>query len=380
MKPRTHHVCPRGLNTRLGLRRALSTRLGTGRSCRGWTLIELVVSVAIAATIMLGIASSILIAARALPDAETPANAAITAGAAAEQIAAEMQYAISVNGRSARHIEFTVADRSGDDVPETIHYEWSGTAGQPLTRKYNNGTTVNVIDKVYEFNLSYDLEVMSKEIRPQNESSETLLIQYDSTENLQDYSIKETDWYGQYFLPTLPADASSWKVTRIRFFAKRSTVVDGQAKVQLQLPTAGKVPGGAVLEEKTLVESSLLEDYVKQEFVFSNVANLSPQKGLCLVIAWAYGDVSCRVRGRNSGAGTSNSFMVQSTNRGASWSALTAQSLLFWVYGTVTTPGQPQVQNTYYLKGVEIKLRIGADAQSTVCTRTSTPNRPEVTQ
>ena len=125
---------------------------------KGLTLVELLVSIAITSVLMLAIGSVMLVATHAFPDVNGPANAIIVASEVAEQLATELQYAVSINSRSATMIEFTVADRDTDEVAETIRYEWSGTPGDPLTRQYNAGTAVNVLDSVQEFNLSYDLE------------------------------------------------------------------------------------------------------------------------------------------------------------------------------------------------------------------------------
>ena len=127
---------------------------------KGATLVELLVSIAITTVLMLAIGSAMLIATQAMPNANGPANQIIVASEVAEQLATELQHAISVNSRSATMIEFTVADRDADQVPETIHYEWSGTAGGPLTRQYNGGSIIEVLDSVRQFNLSYDLETI----------------------------------------------------------------------------------------------------------------------------------------------------------------------------------------------------------------------------
>jgi len=347
---------------------------------KAFTLVELVVSAAITTVIMLTITSSIILATRALPDASSPPKTVITASESAEQIAAELQYAISINSRSAKMIEFTVADRNGDNVPETIRYEWSGTAGQPLTRRYNSGTVLNILDAVQEFNLSYNLETVSSQVTPGNESSETLLMSYDSNQSLGDYTILDNQWYGQYFFPSLPVGTIKWKVTRVEFYAKVNGLTTGQCLVQLQLPTTGKLPSGLVFEQKTLYESTLLTTYTKQQFSFSNVSNLSPDKGLCLVFQWISDTYACNIRGRTSGAGTSDRYVVKSTSDGATWSALSSQSLLFWIYGTVTTAGTPQTQSRYYLKSAEIKLRTGSDQQLGVLTNARIINKPEVSQ
>ncbi len=347
---------------------------------RGLTLVEMVVAVAVTSVIMLGLASAMLIAGRAVPDAGSPAGACAAAAAVVEQVVTEVQYAVSVNQRSATMIEFAVADRNADDVPETIRYEWSGTLGAPLTRQYNGGTVLSVLTDIREFGLSYDLETITTEIPLPNESAETTLVSYNATQDLHDYPVKDGEWYAQYFLPVLPADAVSWRVTDVRVQAKQDGATDGEARIQLQLPTSGKYPSGIVLEEKTLLESALLSSYLEYEFSFASTDELAPQQGLCIVLKWIANGTACKVRGRDKNVTISNLNLAKSTNRGVLWSPLASQSLLFTVYGTVTTTSAPQVQNTYHLNGVGITLRAGGDAQSLVQTNVRALNGPEVIQ
>ncbi len=350
------------------------------RHAQGFTLVELLVSIAVTMVIVVGIGSSMLIASRAMPDANNPANATIAAGQAAEQLSAELQYAITINGRSATMIDFTVADRNSNGINETIRYEWSGTPGDSLTRQYNAGSVVDILDGVQQFNLSYDLEALSDEEMGENESAETLLISYDSTEDLTGYRVRPSRWYGQYFLPSLPADAISWKVTRVEFFAKVDWSPTGKCGIQLRLPTEENLPSGVILEQKEFLEATLLDTYLRQEFTFSNVSRLSPDQGLCLIIRQISGWYPGKIRGQYQGVSTPNSHLVRTYNGGASWWAPPGDSLLFSVYGTVTTSGVPQIQNTYTLEAVGITLRAGSEEQTTVYTGTRTPNKPKVVQ
>lgn len=349
-------------------------------TCRGFTLVELVVSMAIMATIMLAIGSVMLLAARAMPDANSPARASIAAAGAVEQMITELQYAVSVNQRSSKMIEFAVADRDGNDVPEIIRYEWSGTSGDPLTRCYNAGTPANVLADVHEFNLSYDLETITTEIPEANESPRTTLLTYSSAQDLHDYPIKDTEWYAEYFMPGLPADAVSWSVSSVVLHGKIDGPVDGEARVQLQLPTVGNCPSGVVLEEKTLLESTLLSGYLEQEFQFSGTEGLSPEQGLNIVVKWTSNGTACKLWGRDKNVTATNTGLGRSSDWGASWVSLPGQSLLFTVHGTVTTAGEPQVQSTYYLDGITVGLRAGDDSQSSVHTGVRILNRPEVSQ
>ncbi len=346
----------------------------------GFTLLETVLTMAVTSVLLLAMGSAMLMVSRVLPDAQSPAAASVAGAAAVEQIATDLQYAISISSRSTSVVEFTVADRNGDSRAEVVRYEWSGTAGAPLTRRENGGTALDVLADVRDFSLSYDLETISKEIPQGNESAETLLIGYSNSTAGDGYTIKDTQWYSEYFRPTLPANTLSWKVTRVRFAARQSGTIGGQTGVQLRTPTAGGLPSAILLEEKTILESSLLPWYTTQEFTYTQASNLSPQQGLCLVWSCAAANEPAQLLGQNGGVTASNIGLAKSTDRSVSWSSLAGQALLFAIYGTATTAGTPQIQNTYYLNAVSIRLRTGTDQQATVQTRVRILNRPEVTQ
>jgi Tfp pilus assembly protein PilV len=350
------------------------------RERTGFTLLETVLAMAVTSVLLLAMGSAMLMVSRVMPEAQSPAVASVAGAEAVERMVADLQYAIGITQRSGSVIEFTVADRNGDSQPEVIRYEWSGTAGAPLTRRENGGTTVDVLADVRDFSLSYDLETISQEIPQGNESAETLLIGYSNPSASSDYTIKDTQMYSEYFRPSLPGDALRWKVTRVRFTARQYGTIGGKTGVQLQTPTAGSLPSGIVLEEKTIQESSLLPWYTVQELTYTQVSNLSPQQGLCLVWCCATANETAQLLGQNTGVTAPNIALAKSTDRSVSWSSLAGQSALFRIYGTVTTAGTPQIRNTYYLNAVSIRLRTGTDAQGTVQTRVRILNRPEVTQ
>ncbi|MBN1509955.1 MAG: prepilin-type N-terminal cleavage/methylation domain-containing protein [Sedimentisphaerales bacterium] len=344
----------------------------------GFTLVEMVVSLGIASVLMLSVGGAMLLAGRAVPDAKSPAGTIVNTSSVLEQILSELQYATTVNGRSATMIEFAVADRDGNDVEEVIRYEWSGTAGAPLTRQYNGKTPVTVLTDVRDFALTYDLKTISEEVPQGNESAETLLISWTQTLHSEDFPIKSSEWYGQYFFPALPADAVSWKVTRVKIYGRTDGAFVGESRVQLQTPTAGKRPSGTVLEEKTLMEAALLVAFGEAEFEFYGVSGRSPSQGLCLVVKWVYDSTACQLWGYDEGASTSDSFLIKSTDKGVTWSAPSGYGLKYRVYGTVTTSGTPQIQTTYYLERVNVQLRSGTDTQATLQGAVRLLDKPEV--
>ncbi len=340
----------------------------------------MVLALAVTSILLLGLGSAMLLASRALPEARSPTAQTVAGAEGVESVVTELRYAVAIHQCSGRMIEFTVADRGGDATPEVVRYEWSGTAGDPLTRRYNAGASVEVLANVQDFSLTYDLQTISTQIPQASESAETLLIGYDSFQDYADYPIKELELYSEYFRPVLPGNAVSWKVTRVRFNTKQAGSAGGETRVQLQTPTAGGLPSGIVLEERTFQESLLPLLYLVQEATYTQVSGLSPQQGLCLVFRWQSDAEACKLLGQNKNVAAANIALLKSTDRSVSWTSLAAQSLLFSVYGTVTTAGTPQIQNRYYLNAITIRLKAGTDDQATVQTSVRILNRPEVTQ
>lgn len=204
----------------------------------GFTLVELIVSLTVMGILTVGLASAIMLASHAIPEPRSPLNATIDASVVVQDIAGELFCATSFSERTATSIEFTVHDRDNDDVQETIRYEWSGTLGDPLTRQYNGGTVIEIAEDMHEFQLNYDLRTISREEPPtENESSETLLISHDASGGtLQELKIQNNRSCGEYFQPSLPADAVAWKITLVKFMAKVDGSVDGETLVQIRPP------------------------------------------------------------------------------------------------------------------------------------------------
>jgi len=322
----------------------------------GYTLVELAVSTAVMGIILGGIASALILASRTLPNRSSPAAAVSKAGELSDQILGELAYALSIISNKGKSIAFTVADRDGDNAPERIEYQWSGTAGDPLTRKYNDAPFVNIAGAVQEFRLDY---VIRTEPLPESysEGPESLLGSYDSSVGLADQRINSSYAIGEYFMPTLPADAKSWRVTRVRFQARIHGASIGETRVQLRLPDSSNLPGDTIVDQVAMIENELGYGYAWKEFAFANAGGLNPAKGLCLVFKWAGDADSCDIRYQSYNAWASNANLVLSTNGGTSWSSPFAQEILFYVYGRATLPDPPAYQ--YVLTNVQLALRTG---------------------
>lgn len=122
----------------------------------GFTLIELVVSMAASAILMGGLFVALYASSQALSPS-LASNAIVDAANVVANLQSELQLATAFTERTALSVTFTVADRDADGTDESIRYAWPGTAGQPVTRQYNAGPARTVLDSVVDLNLQYDI-------------------------------------------------------------------------------------------------------------------------------------------------------------------------------------------------------------------------------
>ena len=338
----------------------------------GFTLIELVVGLVISTVLVVALGSAVVITSKAIPDSQSPEKTVLDTTRLLPDITQELRYALRVFDRTSTAVKFTVADRDGDTKQETIRYEWSGTVGDPLTRQYNGGTISNVAENLHEFELLYETEMVTETIEFEVESTEVVLASYEDPDDVDEYAITSSDWLGQYFEPSLPPDATRWRVTRVLIKAHLDGAANGETLIQIRKASVLKRPLPRVLEQKSMWEAFLSFGYTWKEFSFIDLPWLSPNIGLCLVLEWANGAISAVIRCDNDGG----SGLVLSNDAGISWSN-TTQSMVYFVYGTYMTPTTETIDH-HFLHQVQIGLQIGSDPSSRVDTAVGILNRPEV--
>ncbi|HUU96713.1 MAG TPA: prepilin-type N-terminal cleavage/methylation domain-containing protein [Phycisphaerae bacterium] len=343
---------------------------------RGFTLAELVASMAVMSILMVGLGSAILIASHALPDDKRPATRIVESAAAVSQLVEELRSAIWIRERTATSVEFSVPDRDGDGNAERIRYAWSGTAGDALTRQYNAGTVINVVDGVNEFDLAYDLQAVTEEYPGAPvEGSETLLMSYENWDDKYEAHVHDNQWWAEYFKPSFPVNAVSWRVSRVWFVARRDHADDTTTKIQLRLPGPGNMPSDTIIDEVTMKQLSLTDSFQWVEKSFSDAGGLSPSQGLCLTFITNDAN-SALLWVKDKNVVLSNAGLIYG-NPGWQYIA-TNQALLFYIYGTVSTPGPPQTATRYYVTAVRVALQAGSDSAARVVTTAQTLNRPEL--
>ena len=110
--------------------------------------------------LMGAIGSAMMLAGRAVPDRATPLGAVAEAQQAVALLVTDLMTAQTLATCKPEEIDFSVADRDGDSNAETIRYDWSQTAGAPLTREYNASAVSQVAEQAYEFRLQCETKTV----------------------------------------------------------------------------------------------------------------------------------------------------------------------------------------------------------------------------
>lgn len=246
------------------------------------------------------------------------------------QLNDELRYATGLTHASANKITFSV-DRGGSS--RTIEYEWEGDQGDSLTKRVDSSDPSVLLTEIDAFELSYQTAVPRQPESKPEPGSEEILSSHDPASNQNTFSIRATEWVGQCFSIPFPEGTTSWSVTRVKFLAQVNGNKDGVIAVQIRSATDGGLPAGTLLESFSLPESSLKSSYTWQEVAFSNVADLSPDKGVCLVLGVAKSDDVIADIAFDNGAG--NGY-VTSRDGGNSWSRESGKAVQHVLYGQAT--------------------------------------------
>ncbi|MCA9041589.1 MAG: hypothetical protein KDA65_14645 [Planctomycetaceae bacterium] len=354
--------------------------MSTFTTRQGYTLIELVVSVAASSMLVLGLGSSLYLAGQAVAPSEVLEDTLI-ATEALHNLTDDVQNAIYLSEHTDKAIEFVVRDMDGDGSPDVIRYEWGGTPGDPLLKKINYGTAVEVIDHVESFELKYNTRSTTEYFPPSLvESAEQLLggdlITFSGTQKVR--AVESASWPGFYFTPSLGAGAEGWNVTKVKLGLLQYDGSDnGTFYLQMRPATSDHLPTSEVLEQQLVQESSLSTVMTLEEFDFA-VKGLLPTDRLCGVLQHDSGTYSAKVKYDNR-KGNATRHQVESMNSGASWLAEEDELVFHEIWGTYySEAGSGMTVIRDYYTGLNASLQLGDTTASLVRTGIPLLNSPEL--
>jgi prepilin-type N-terminal cleavage/methylation domain-containing protein len=312
-------------------------RAGVTRA--GMTLAELSVSLAVIATLMVATGSVMVLTGRSV---------SITAAQAAESriddlvstMASEQRMALTVTQSTPTSVTFTVADRDGDGVPETIRYAYSATTKE-LTRQVNAGAPVVVAKDVTKFNVAPTTKTVSAAAPvPDIESTTDDILYSHENGTTGAFSMSTLNWCAQSFIAKFPrADVKTWRVTQVQIMGTRTVGATGSWTVGLYAASGSTPNMLTLIDKKTLAATSLPTGTPgwSPVITFTNDHQLSPSDRYCVVISQsgsAVGSVSF-----DSASTDATGVWSNSGTGGTLWTGSTTRDMRIRVMGRYKSPG-----------------------------------------
>jgi type II secretory pathway pseudopilin PulG len=348
------------------------------RARPAFTLVELVVGLAIYGVIIGTAVGSVVLISQTRTHNDGVWQTESAAAGAMAQLTSDLRTAISIAEHSPHAIEFTVPDRDGDGLDDSVRYEFSGTAGDPILYTFKQQATATLVPSAQVFNLTYTT------ITPGTIAGAVpvaTLMSHDNVKGgtLKEYAIDSSHACAQYILPTFPGGTTSWNVQRVRIMLRTDGVqTDGILKVRLTTADSSKKPTSTILDEATLAETSLDSSDAWVDLTYSAATGLDPAQGLCVVVVRSAGTGTAGLVTYEDSASTTTAgtWWTTSTNGGSTWATPTqAQNMQFYVYGTYDTFTTSARQ---VLTAVGISLQAGPTASTVLDASVGLMDAPEI--
>lgn len=312
---------------------------GMGRA-RGFTLAEMLVSLAILGLLLTAMGSLVVLGARALPGKQSRAemDAALDRGLA--RAADEVAQAESLLALGEREVRMKLPDQTGDGEPEVVSYTWSGTAGDPLVRTYN-GVAEVVAEGVRRLAVTYtEANISTTTSTAASAGSETRLAKFDDLDAPGMAPMRSNWWPAVTLTPVLPPAATGFRVTKVRLYARQDGLATGVLTAQLWRTNASGLPSTKLDEAfylELLLPLSGSPGWVT--ITLNSGTVLTPGTKIALVFPNTSSSSSGQLGLRTGGVADTGSEYLVSTNSGSSWTTYSDSSLLYELYGVVTATG-----------------------------------------
>lgn len=358
------------------------------RGVPAFTMVELVISMAISTLLISALGAALVLASRAMPSRESPQQTAITSCRALDLMTEELSTAIWVAEVYEHSIAFQVPDRDPavSPGPEFIMYSWSGVAGAPLKRSYNNGAAAIVVPQVYSLAITPQLAKPGED----EPIADGLLTSFSGwsgiTPEVQDQMIGLNAYVAMCFSITPPPNTVSLLITRAEFSMKLQDGGDttGAVNCAVHRSVGGTVPSAGMLGKAMPVAvGSLGSSYNWVTFTFEPLTITDPARtDYCLVLNQTAGTAG-RVQEYHSSSATDNGMVERWAAKIAGpWqpqaTSINHQDLPFRVYGVFKTSADPIVPLVYNVRSVAVALQASPDVSSTCYAKAVLLNEPEV--
>ncbi|HZW11468.1 MAG TPA: prepilin-type N-terminal cleavage/methylation domain-containing protein [Phycisphaerales bacterium] len=332
-----------------------------------FTLVELIISLSIAAVVLMAVASLLGLSTKAIPAEDGVQVTSIQGAEFVSKFAADAAIAHEVTETGARAVTFVIPDQDGDASPDTVRYVWSGVVGSALERLVNGSDRLEIVESVSAFDLEYAFDDVPAyaELTKRTDAASTLQTSIVSVATSREVGSTRC---GQVFAPTLPSGVIAWTLDELKLSLGPNGAATTTVVVEIRGVDSNNLPTGAVYSRSTVSEGSLgllgLLPAVRT-FTLSGIVVPASEK-LCVVVSCTGGDVRASL-GTAAGLGwPATAPFLTSTDGGATWNKGTAVVAGHSVSGKlIRVGGGPATRHT--VSRVGAALTAGDEAWSLGC-------------
>jgi hypothetical protein len=152
-------------------------------------------------------------------------------------------------------------------------------------------------------------------------------------------------WWGQYFRPTLPADAHRWWVTSVEVTMRRLNA--GRVfQVRLYQPNGSNLPSATIIDQATVNSSDVSTSWEWKVVPLSGVYSLAATDGMCLTLETLETTSPVEVRYNSGGVSQGNNALLRGY---PAWASIgTDKALVYRINGYYTSAsGVSRVSGTW---------------------------------
>jgi hypothetical protein len=163
----------------------------------------------------------------------------------------------------------------------------------------------------------------------------------------------------------------------VQIYLDNASSSDGTPIVQVRTCDDSGNPSKNVAGQVVLTEAGFSGNWYS--ISFTNAGGLPTNQGAVVLVGYGAGsDSAARVKEGIFSTSTSSTFLVYSSDGGATWNSYSWSDMWLRVWGTYTTKSTGTSPLTYYRTGVDATLQLGSDATTAVTSAIQTVNQPQV--
>ncbi|MBX9735888.1 MAG: prepilin-type N-terminal cleavage/methylation domain-containing protein [Phycisphaerales bacterium] len=290
---------------------------GPARRARAaFTLIEIVISLALISIIAIASAGVMRLAARAASGSGDPRAEASGPAEALRQIMQDLQLATSVLRADSTGMSVEVPDRDADGKPETIEYEWDGVSGSTATRSINGSPASPLLVDVAALDFSLDVATLSVGATAQSVPEAIVVTAPQNSGGTGVVTIDRA--VGVYLSPALGTNDRTWKPTRVRVYMSRAGIARGNVSVELRVAPAD-APSGTLLAGWTINDTTLSAGGGYVTFAVPAGVTLDRDTKVALLVRAASSDTTVSVRTSLRVPPTASTIVTKLDSNGTTW-------------------------------------------------------------